>query len=153
MDDTRRAEIERACKRLSHAYSKHVDFREYDAFVELFAEDGVLNTGFELKGKEAIREGMKRRSGRLRSRHVVTNLIVDVVDEDHAEGITYLTLYRLITEEARDPSNVLPLEGPAAVGHYTDKYIRTPEGWRFASRVLEFAFQNPDAFPMRKKQE
>lgn len=149
MDDTRRGEIERACKRLSHAYSKHLDFREYEAFVELFAEDGILNTGVELNGKEAIREGMKHRSDRLRSRHVVTNLIVDVIDEDHAEGVTYLTLYRMVTEEARNPSNVLPLEGPAAVGHYTDKYIRTSEGWRFDSRILEFAFQNQDAFQKR----
>lgn len=152
MDDKTRADIERACERLSRAYSRHVDFREYEEFVNLFAEDGVLNTGVELKGKEAIREGMKYRSSRLRSRHVVTNHIADVIDEDNAEGITYLTLYRLITEEARDPSNVLPLEGPAAVGHYKDKYVRTAGGWRFASRVLEFAFQNPEAFPTRTKE-
>lgn len=151
MDDNLRASIERECQRLSHAYSRHTDFREYDKFVELFAEDALLNAGGELRGKEAIRKAMSKRSDRLRSRHVVTNHIVDVINEDHAEGITYLTLYRLIAEEARDPSTVLPLEGPAAVGHYADKYVRTGEGWRFQSRVLEFAFQNPEAFPQRKR--
>lgn len=150
MDKNQRAEIERACERLSHAYSRHTDFREYDKFVELFSEDALLNAGGELVGKDTIRKAMSKRSDKLRSRHVVTNLIVDVIDEDHAEGVIYLTLYREVSEEARDPSNVLGLQGPAGVGHYTDKYVRTPEGWRFASRVLEFAFQNPAAFPQRK---
>lgn len=150
MDDLQIANIERACERLSHAYSRHTDFREYDKFVDLFAEDALLNAGGELRGKEAIRQAMSKRSDRLRSRHVVTNHIVDVIDEDRAEGVTYLTLYREVSEEARDPANVLGLSGPAAIGHYTDKYIRTAEGWRFASRVLEFAFQNPAAFPGRK---
>lgn len=147
MDDTQRAQIERACERLSHAYSRHTDFREYDQFVELFAEDALLNAGGELVGKETIRKAMSKRSDKLRSRHVVTNHIVDVIDEDHAEGVTYLSLYREVSEEARDPANVLGLNGPAAIGHYTDKYVRTADGWRFASRVLEFAFQNPAAFP------
>lgn len=149
MDEMNRAAIERQCKRLSHAYSKHVDFREYGDFVDLFADDAILNAGFELVGKEAIRQGMAKRTDRLRSRHVVTNLLINVIDEDHAEGVTYLTLYREISEEARDPSNILSLNGPAAIGHYTDRYIRTPDGWRFASRILTFAFQNPEAFPKR----
>lgn len=150
MDDLQIASIERACERLSHAYSRHTDFRKYDKFVDLFAEDALLNAGGELRGKEAIRKAMSKRSDRLRSRHVVTNHIVDVIDEDHAKGMTYLTLYREVSEEARDPGHVLGLSGPAAIGHYTDKYVRTADGWRFASRVLEFAFQNPAAFPGRK---
>jgi hypothetical protein len=149
MEDTQRAKIERQCERLSHAYSRHLDFREYDQFVELFADDATLNAGYELVGKKAIAEGMSKRTDRLRSRHVVTNLLIDVIDEDHAEGLTYLTLYREISEDARDPSNVLALEGPAAIGHYTDKYVRTSDGWRFASRILTMSFQNPDAFPRR----
>ena len=147
MDDGTRDKIERACERLSRLYSQHVDFGDYDAFVDLFAEDGVLNTGAELNGREAIRKAMTNRPDALRSRHVVTNHVVEVIDEDHAEGITYLSLYRLITEDAKDPLKVLPLEGPAAIGHYTDKYVRTPDGWRFASRVLSFAFRDRRAFP------
>ena len=93
---------------------------------------------------------MAKRAGSLRSRHVMTNHIVDVLDDSRAEGVTYLTLYRQVGEEAPGPEEILPLEGPAAIGHYTDEYVRTPDGWRFQSRVLTFSFLNKAAFPQRR---
>ena len=141
--------IEKACQRLCLDYSRYVDFRQYDRFVALFTEDGVLDTGFKMEGRAAIEIAMSKRPDTLRSRHVVTNHIVDVIDEENAQGITYLTLYRAITDEAKDPDFVLPFDGPAAIGHYTDKYRKTKDGWRFAPRELTFTFQNPEAFPKR----
>ena len=41
-----RIELEHTCTQLSIAYARHIDFREYDAFVELFAEDAHLNAGY-----------------------------------------------------------------------------------------------------------
>jgi len=38
------------------------------------------------------------------------------------------------------------IKEPAAVGHYDDQFERTPDGFRFASRVLEFAFKNSAKF-------
>ncbi len=46
-----RIEIEHTCTQLSIAYARHIDFREYDAFVELFAEDAHLNAGYPFDGK------------------------------------------------------------------------------------------------------
>ena len=34
----------------------------------------------------------------------------------------------------------------AAVGHYTDAFELTQDGWRFAKRELSFAFQNMEYF-------
>jgi hypothetical protein len=89
---------------------------------------------------------LTQRSDRLRSRHVLTNISIDVVDVDHARGITYLTLYRHIGDESLgdDP---IELKGPAAVGYYEDEFVRTADGWRIARRVLRFAFRRADAFP------
>ena len=148
MQALERIEIEHTCQQLSIAYARHVDFREYDAFVELFAEDAHLNAGHPFDGKEAIRKSFEKRPDTLRSRHVLTNIHVEVVDSDHARGISYLSLYRHVGDESLtdDP---IAFEGPAAVGHYEDEFVRTAEGWRFARRVLHFAFRRADALSRR----
>jgi len=146
MQELERIAIERACERLSIAYARHVDFRDYDAFVELFSEDCRLEVGGLVEGREALRPWLARRPDDLRSRHVFTNIHVDVIDADHARGITYVTLYRHVGKEAlaREP---IELAGPAAVGHYEDEFVRTAAGWRIASRKAQLAFLRADAFP------
>jgi len=150
MNELQRLTIERACENLSIAYARHVDFRQYDKFTELFDENAVLIAGAPLNGKEAIRDAMSRRSGKLRSRHILTNIHVEVIDENHARGVTYLTLYRHIGAESLEEKPI-EMQGPAGVGHYTDEYVLTGTGWRIAHRELEFAFQNPSAFVQPKK--
>jgi len=147
MDKLIQAEIERECHWLSVAYARHVDFSQFDDFADLFDMEGLLDTGMPLKGREAIREAMTKRSDKLRSRHVLTNIYIDVIDENHAAGLTYLTLYRHIGDESLEFSKPIDLGGPAAIGHYDDEFVHTSEGWRFASRRLQFAFRNPAAFP------
>jgi hypothetical protein len=142
MDNEIRGNIERECEKLSIAYARHVDFKQYDEFVQLFAEDGELNTVQPVKGRENLTRAMAARPDALRSRHVLTNIYINVIDEDHAEGISYLSLYRHTGEGiAGDDQSPRTISGPAAIGHYADKFIRTDEGWRFASRVLHFAFR------------
>ncbi len=145
MTELERLLIERECESLSIAYARHLDYHQYDAFADLFTEAGYLNAGAPLDGREAIRKIMDRRSDRLRSRHVLTNIHIDVIDADNATGISYLTLFRHIGDESL-ASEPVEFAAPAAVGHYTDQFERTPEGFRFASRVLEFAFKNSAKF-------
>lgn len=140
--ETRRI-IEDECRKLSIAYARHVDFKEYDLFVELFAPDGELNvTGTPIVGHEKLEKAMAMRPNSLQSRHVLTNIHIHVIDEDRAEGISYLTLYRHEGDSQNDAKEgPREISGPAGVGHYSDKFIRTEEGWRFSSRVLHFAFR------------
>ena len=145
VDDIERMMIQDACAALSIAYARHVDFAEYDECAELFADDGYLNAGGPLEGREKIRKGMHRRSAKLRSRHVLTNIHIDVLDADHARGISYLTLFRHIGEESLQ-SDPVEFDAPAAVGHYADDFVRTEEGWKIARRVLELAFRNSSKF-------
>ena len=85
---------------------------------------------------------MSTRPDGLRSRHVLTNIHINVIDENTAEGISYLTLYRHVSDpETGEDEGPREISGPAAVGHYSDKFIRTEKGWRFAGRVLHFAFR------------
>ncbi|MDZ7670608.1 MAG: nuclear transport factor 2 family protein [Gammaproteobacteria bacterium] len=146
MQDTDIEHIERACSALSISYARAIDFRDYDAFLELFTDDAVLDTGQPLEGLDAIRASLAGRDDRLRTRHVISNVFVDVLSTDAARGIAYLTLYRHRGDDSLRPGAV-PLAGPAAVGHYEDRFARTSEGWRFRSRRLHVAFRDPAQFP------
>jgi hypothetical protein len=132
--------IERACEQLSIAYARAVDFRDQDAFVDLFSTDGELDVGEPLRGRDAIAAAIARRPPELRSRHVLTNIFVEVLSDRDARGISYLTLYRHVGPES-SAAGPAPLEGPAAVGHYEDRFVRTPAGWKFLRRKLHLAFR------------
>ena len=135
-----------ACSRLFINYARFVDFGDYGQFVELFTENAILSLGFDLHGKEKIRRSMTRRPADLRSRHVLSNISIDVIDDAHASGIAYLTLYRHIGPESLDDA-AIQMHGPAGVGHYSNRFERTASGWRIASCQLAFAFKDPSQFP------
>ena len=148
MDLEQRTLIEQACTRLCHEYARAIDFRDYDNFPLLFTDDAVLNVGKPLEGRAAILASVMRRPDELRSRHVISNITIDVLNPDQARGTAYLTLYRYLGKAAlqRDP---IPFDGPAAIGHYEDRYQRSAGSWLFQRRTLFLAFRNSDLLPDR----
>jgi uncharacterized protein (TIGR02246 family) len=144
MDDQKRLLIERECDRLVTRYCHRVDHGEAERVAELFSDDGIwTGPGVRMEGIEEIRKGFAMRqanAGRM-SRHVCQNLLVDVLDEDHAEGVVYVTLYRHDGDPDRKAS---PLEGPAMVGEYRDRFVRTDAGWRFVERDTRVSFFRED---------
>jgi uncharacterized protein (TIGR02246 family) len=140
MEDLERLLIERACERLVTDYCHLVDHGEAERVAELFAEDGVWKSPqVTMEGREQIRKGFAQRQANTRrmSRHVCNNLRLEVVDENNARGVVYLTLYRHDGEPGRRAS---PLEQPEMVGEYRDSFLRTPDGWRFTRREIEVSF-------------
>ena len=118
-----------------------MDHGEAARIADLFAKDGAWRSPeVTMQGADEVRAGFERRQaqkGRM-SRHVCNNLVVDVIDEDHAEGCVYLTLYRHDGEEGRALS---PMEDqPVLVGEYRDRFVRTSDGWRFADREIGVSF-------------
>ncbi len=140
MNDDQITAIRQACEALSIAYARAVDFRDYDSFVTLFTEDGVLDTGKPREGRAAIRESLSHRPDELRSRHVISNVFIDVLSENEARGISYLTLYRHVGPESLK-GEPIEFDGPAGVGHYEDRFEQTADGWKFKRRKLHFAFR------------
>jgi ketosteroid isomerase-like protein len=140
MNDEKIRTIQEACEALSIAYARAIDFRDYDEFITLFTEDAVLDTGKPREGKAAIAESLSRRPDQLRSRHVISNVFIDVLSETQARGISYLTLYRHMGEESLK-GEPIDFDGPTAVGHYEDRFEKTAEGWKFKRRKLHFAFR------------
>ena len=140
MTQEQSAEIERACARIVHAYAKHADFGEAKEAAALFAESGRLEmpTGQVFAGPDAVRTRLAQQPESQVSRHVISNVLIEVVDANRASGTCYLTLYR----GTRHGSGALPLEAPFLVGHYEDRFVLTPDGWKFALRKLKTTFRS-----------
>jgi hypothetical protein len=135
---------ERACFRLITDYAFYVDSGEAGRIAELFIEEGRWGgaDGRWMNGKAEIAASFGQRQGLVRrtSRHVCTNLRVDFLSTTEAEGTCYLMNYRYDTPDGSVPVLPVPSETPKFVGEYYDRYVKTPEGWRFAQRRFELAF-------------
>ena len=137
MNEEQRYAIEWDCQKLSRQYYHLMDQRNYDDAIMLFSTDVHWEVmGLDLHGRKAVREAF---SGLTDStiRHVLTNAIVDVVDEDNANSISYVTIY----VEKGFPDDVpIPFKGPNRLGENHDKLVRTEDGWLIAHRGGRRAF-------------
>ena len=140
MDTAEQLSIERQCQRLVTEYCHLVDHGKAERIADLFSEDGVWTSPENtMNGKAEVRRGFAARQANAKrmSRHVCNNFLLNILDEDHAEGTVYLTLFRHDGEPGRRLS---PLEQPQMVGEYRDRFVRTTDGWRFARREIEISF-------------
>ncbi|MDO8212401.1 nuclear transport factor 2 family protein [Conexibacter sp. CPCC 206217] len=145
MTDLERVLAERACERLIVEYARRVDFGEASGIADLFTDDGRWQgTELVLDGREQIRAWFTRREGLARrvSRHVFTNLAVELLSADEAVATSYMVNYRHDRADG-DTSLPVPARAPKYVGECHDRFRRTPDGWRFAERRVEVSFVRP----------
>lgn len=137
-------EIERQCARLVLRSLRAFDERDWPGYAELFAEDGVFiraNAPDEpLVGREAIRRALAERSAARLTRHLCTNLEIDVLDGEHARGFCYLLLYAGDASQPESPGG-RPADGVQRVGEYRDTFVRTGAGWRIGMREGRLVLQ------------
>ena len=143
MDLLEQMAAERACERLLYRYAQHVDFGEAARVAELFTEDAVWlgADGRGVYGRTEIRAAFGARAAltRRQSRHVMTNVVVDVSSADEAAGIAYLINYRhdSDTGEAEHPA---PAGHPKFVGEYHLEFSRVKGKWLITSLRFNMAF-------------
>jgi hypothetical protein len=142
MDELARLLAERECERLIFRYCRLVDFGQAAQIADLFCEDGEwIGVDLHLRGRDEIRTWFTEREQLTRrvSRHLCVNVAIDVVATDAAQSLCYMVNYR---HDSRDTEPELPvaLEVPKFVGELHDRFRRTDDGWRFASRRVEVSF-------------
>jgi ketosteroid isomerase-like protein len=133
-EEERRA-IEADCGRLMKLYVNLNDAQDWPAVAALYTEDAVLKRpsgGEPIHGRAAILASFLARPPRVQ-RHVIANVVVDVVDLDHASAFCAILLYQGDPDPSGEPP-AMSAHSPL-VGTFTDKLVRTAEGWRFAERV------------------
>ncbi|BAI98781.1 hypothetical protein Sj15T_38490 [Sphingobium sp. TA15] len=124
-------EAYRACTALISAFAHHVDHREFDKAVALFAADGCFERAdITARGHAEIAALWADRPVSLITRHLCSLPHFTKLEADAAESITGFTLYHVNHEDGGLPR----FEHAAGVGEFHDRFVRTPGGWRIAHR-------------------
>lgn len=144
LDEVSVAAIERACTRLVLRSIRAFDEQDWGAYAGLFTADGVFIRANEpdrpLAGREAIREALAARSATRLTRHLCTNIEIDVLDARSARGLCYLLLY---AGDASQPERAAgrPSDAVQRVGEYRDSFVSTSDGWRLSRREGRLIFR------------
>ncbi len=131
-----RIEIERACERIIYAYSRALDMGDMGAAADFFAANGSFARPMApdnvIQGREAIRTALLTRPKGLLTKHLATNVMIDVVSRDEARGLSYLTMI-----STTPPGNASPpyvAAGPVYFGEIIDRFVRADGEWRILER-------------------
>ncbi|HXU19728.1 MAG TPA: nuclear transport factor 2 family protein [Verrucomicrobiae bacterium] len=131
-----RAEIED----LQGRYMFALDFHDADMYASTFTEDGVLDYGPVVKGREAIRKVIADMGKRapvqaadasdkrpVVGRHNISNIVIKV-DGNKAEGRAYWFHYG-----NNNPKRTASLD---SFGHYEDEMVKVDGKWLFSKRKI-----------------
>lgn len=131
--------VEQTCRELVTKAASLIDAKDYDGYVALFTEGGVLvRPGAEpLQGRMAIVDSYRSRpTGRI-TRHLLSNTLVSLTSETQAHITSCVLLW---TGDENDVSG--PFGRPAherqAIGEFEDWAVLTPEGWLIERREARF---------------
>ena len=140
MDPLKRLEIEHACARLIRVYCQAMDTHNVDRLLGVFAKDAVWQRPGNppLKGHSDFREFAAHHGQGEVSTHYVTNIVVDVEDEDHASSSAYGLVFRGSGTLAEGP---LPVALPRLVVQYQHKFIREEGEWRIKYKETRWLFR------------
>ena len=136
MDDAARLAIEGACTRLIYEFARFNDYHEHEKLAALFAEDCVfarpLDPTHPYYGRDAVHRIFRDRK-KMMTRHVMTNVMIDVLSETEARGSSYVTMIS-------SPNPEGPTEGKGIFfGGFDDEFVKTADGWKFKSRAGNLA--------------
>lgn len=144
MDALARLAIEHECGKLPLLFAKYADNGDHAALAALFTEDCVLARPFQpeytFHGCDRVQALFDRPPFLVR--HLVTNVLVEVISETEARGTNYLAML------SSHVSPVPPQEaGGLYVGGFEDVYAKTAEGWKIAIRKGHVALHQGGAMP------
>jgi hypothetical protein len=131
-----RLEIERACERLVYVYSRALDLGDMSAAADCFAADGSMARPMMpdavIQGRETIRASLLSRPKTLLTKHLATNVMIDVESRDAASGLSYLTM--ISTTPPADAKPPFVSQGPIYFGEFKDRFVRENGEWKFLER-------------------
>lgn len=131
-----RIEIERACERIILAYSRALDLGDMNAAADCFAENGSFARPMApdqlIVGREAIRASLLTRPKTLFTKHLSTNMMIDVESPDSARAVSCLTMISVTPVEGAKPPHVS--QGPIWFGEMRDRFVREEGVWKFLER-------------------
>jgi hypothetical protein len=136
LSSAERIEIERACERIVYAYSRTLDLGDMSGAADFFAANGSLTRPMApdqvIEGREAIRASLLTRPKTLLTKHLATNVMIDVESRDAARGLSYLTM--ISTTPPADAGAPFISQGPIYFGEFKDRFVRESGVWKILER-------------------
>lgn len=130
MTEAERIAIEWQCARLIALYANLNDAARWDELAALYTEGGTMTRptapDAPITGRAAILAAFRGRPPR-QTRHVCSNVVIDVDGPASARGTSAMVLFT-------------PDSAPLA-GSFHDRFELTAGGWRFAERRGSLAWQ------------
>ena len=128
-----RVEIERACEQLVYAYSRALDLGDTGGAADFFAENGSMARPMApeqvIHGRETIRASLLTRPKTLLTKHLTTNVMIQVETREAATGLSYLTMIATTPSPADKPPFLS--NGPIYFGEFKDRFVRENGVWKF----------------------
>jgi hypothetical protein len=126
-----RATIQHDIEQMIFRFFLHLDEQEYNQLSSLMAPTGTwLRNNVLLRGPGDVREAMRSRPVGFTTRHLITNIIVDLAGSDHADVTYYMTVFVHSGDEK--PTAAVKMDVPMHVSIFRQKVVRMPDGWRIA---------------------
>lgn len=131
MNPEERRAIEWECTRLINLYANLNDAARWEEVAALYAEDGLMTRPTApddpIVGRSALLDSFLARPPRI-SQHVCANIVVDVESDTAASAFSVILLFTAADK-------------PPLVGTYHDRFVLTPDGWRFSERRGSLSFR------------
>lgn len=132
------SDVYRDCINLVTEYAYYRDRFDAEDFSNLFTQDASLSVGNQTWiGRAQIRARIEGLDSSVKIRHLMSTIRIEPIDELHATGVSYATIYT----GSADSNSV---EGFAVIGEYHDSFVLTESGWRISNRELKSVFSYED---------
>ena len=127
-----------AIARLLFTYAERLDAGDLDGMSHLFehatfrSRDGQMVLTGSAEVRAAFAASVAFHDGTPATQHVTTNLYVD--EDDHGEHAVAHSAFTVLQATRRLPLQIV------CAGRYLDRFVRSPDGWRFADREVDLRF-------------
>lgn len=122
---------EHQCERLIKRFAVLNDENVYEEMVAMFADNGRFARPSQpediITGREAILAAFKARPLRV-SRHFISNILVELQDDNHASALSYVMLYTGATGSNES-------KPPYLIGRFKDRLEQIDGQWLFTERL------------------
>lgn len=135
MDIEKRLQAEQVCASLFNRFSTCNDAGEFEEMANVFTIDARFarptDPGNYTEGRDNILASFKARPRDRVSRHLITNIVIDVKDAGSATGKCYATLF---TASPDNQAEKFGLQANASqfIGEFDADFSHTDEGWKIS---------------------
>ena len=140
--------IEWDCQKVLRQFYHFADQREYEKATNLLVSDVEWDVlGVKLRGRDNILKGLLGGVAKRTIAHVLTNTVVDVIDETHAVSKSYNSDYCVPGVRVEDGEGARPFVGPHRLEENYTELIRVDDDWLISKRKVTLIFSHNPSEP------